>query len=131
MPARANLQTAQQGNLSSPMSTHSKEHWIAATMGLWDPIICLLEETQFLLISFAFITLPLEALWLASGRISTSFEQEPMKGKEHRLWSLNPVVLPPSQVAQASDKLSVTQYTRQKDGNSNAKSKGCCKDDKR
>lgn len=75
MPARANLQTAQQGNLSSPMSTDSKEHWIAAAMRLQEPIICLLKETELLLISFAIITLPSEALWLASGRISTSFEQ--------------------------------------------------------
>lgn len=35
---------------------------VIATRGLLDPVICLLEETQFLLVSFALITLPSKTL---------------------------------------------------------------------
>lgn len=71
-------------------------------MGLLDPVICVLEETQFLLISFTFKTLSPEALRLASNKISASNGQQPMKKKEHCLQSLNPVIPPPSQAIPAS-----------------------------
>lgn len=39
----------------------------------------------------------------SSGKISASFGQQPMKGKEHCFRILSPAVPPPSQVIQASD----------------------------